>query len=409
MHWVWIKTIRRLPALSMNRPLRIYLDNAATSWPKPEAVYVAVEHAMRDLGAAAGRGVYREAIEAERLVAQTRLAAARLVACPDPASVIFTANGTDSLNLALHGLLSPGDHVVTSTIEHNSVLRPLRFLERARDLAVTWVEADREGFVDPDSIRRAIRPQTRLIALIHVSNVSGAIQPVEEVGRIAAEHEIAYLVDAAQSVGHLPFSMKQIGAQLVAAPGHKGLFGPLGTGLLWVAPGWHHHLQPQRQGGTGSESQLDTQPETWPDRFESGNLNVPAIAGLQAGLAHLEHQGWEAIRDHEQQLLKQLIEGLSQQPGITIHGPRDVNRRCGVVSISVNGYDPQEVAAMLELSANIQVRSGLHCAPGAHRALGTLNPGGTVRFSVGPYNTLEQIASVVEQMGQIAATTFSSH
>ena len=392
----------------MTSPMRIYLDNAATSWPKPEPVYAAVEHAMRVSGAAAGRGVYGEAIAAERLVAQTRSAAARLVGCPEASGVIFTANGTDSLNLALHGLLAAGDHVVTSSIEHNSVLRPLRFLEQHRGVTVTYVGADGEGFIDPDAIRRAIRPHTRLIVLTHVSNVSGAIQPVAEVGRIAAEHEVDFLVDAAQSVGHLPCLMTEMGAQLVAAPGHKALLGPLGTGLLWIDARLRGKLQPVRQGGTGSESELDVQPEAWPDRFESGNLNVPAIAGLGAGLAYLESRGLAALRAHEQLLLGRLVEGLSQQAGVTVHGPRQLDRRCGVVSMTVSGFEPQEVAAMLEVAARIQVRSGLHCAPGAHRALGTFDHGGTVRLSVGPFNTLEQIDSVVEQVTMLASTIFSA-
>ena len=264
---------------------RIYLDNAATSWPKPEAVYRAVDDYQRRLGAPAGRGSYSEAAETERIVGSCRQKIAQLLGASDPSRIIFTLNGTDSLNLALHGLLRPGDHVVTTVCEHNSVLRPLRFLAEQRQVSATYVGCDGQGFVSPDDIRRAITPHTRLIALVHVSNVTGAIQPVEEVGRIAAEHGQTYLIDAAQSLGYVPIDVRRLGCHLLAAPGHKGLLGPLGTGVLYVAPGVEQQLLPLRQGGTGTRSDEDIQPTSLPDRYEAGNLNVPGIAGLAAGVS----------------------------------------------------------------------------------------------------------------------------
>lgn len=377
---------------------RIYLDNAATSWPKPEAVYRAVDGYQRRLGAPAGRGAYAEASEVERTVASCRKKLAQLIGTSDPNRIIFTQNGTDSLNLALHGWLRDGDHVVTSICEHNSVLRPLRFLAEQRNVSTTYVACDALGIVDPDSIRQAIQPKTRLIALIHASNVTGAIQPVEEVGRIANERGIAYLVDAAQTLGHVPLDVQRIGCQMLAAPGHKGLLGPLGTGVLYIAPGVEDQLIPLRQGGTGTRSDEDSQPTTLPDRYESGNLNVPGIVGLEAGVSHILARGVPAILEHAQDLTSRL---LSEIPGVTLYGPPTADKRAGIVSLNLAGYDPQELASLLDSQWSIQTRAGLHCAPRMHAALGTA-PSGTLRLSVGPFNTQEQIDRVVAALRDIA-------
>jgi cysteine desulfurase/selenocysteine lyase len=383
---------------------RIYLDNAATSWPKPDAVYRIVERWMRELGAPTGRGGYREASEVERLVQDARLRTAQLLGTDAAHRVVFTCNGTDSLNLALHGLLRPGDHVVTTVIEHNSVLRPLRYLEDNHGIDVTRVACGRDGIADPDQIRKAIRSNTRLIAMIHVSNVTGAIQPVEAVGRIAKEHGALYLVDAAQSVGHLPVDVAAMSADLLAAPGHKGLLGPLGCGFLYVAPGVERQLHPVRQGGTGSLSVDDQQPLGLPDRYEAGNHNVPGILGMGAGAAYVQEHTVAAIQRHDQQLLERLIAGLREIPGVTIHGPTEARERVGVVSISVAGFSPQELAATLDAACSIQVRAGLHCAPMLHRALGTLDHGGTVRFSLGVFTTPEEIDETVRAIAELSAS-----
>src|SRR6267142_3266434 len=270
---------------------RLYLDNAATSWPKPEAVYRAVDDYQRRLGAPAGRGSYAEAAETERIVVSCRKKVGALMGATDPSRIVFTQNGTDSLNLALHGLLRPNDHVVTTVCEHNSVLRPLRFLAEHRGVTTTYVTCDGQGYVDPDAIRQAITPKTRLIAMIHASNVTGAIQPAEAIGRIAGERGVFYLLDAAQSLGHLPINVASLGCHMLAAPGHKGLLGPLGTGVLYLAPGIEQHLLPLRQGGTGTQSDEDRQPDTLPHRYEAGNLNVPGIVGLEAGVSHVAELG----------------------------------------------------------------------------------------------------------------------
>jgi cysteine desulfurase / selenocysteine lyase len=381
---------------------RVYLDNAATSWPKPESVYRAIDDYQRRLGAPAGRGAYSEAAQTERMVGSCRKKVAQLIGASDPSRIIFTQNGSDSLNLALHGLLRPRDHVVTTVCEHNSVLRPLRFLAQHRDVTTTYVGCDGQGYVDPEEIRKAITPGTRLIVLIHVSNVTGAIQPVEAVGRIAAEHDIAFLVDAAQSLGHVPIDVRQIGCQLLAAPGHKGLMGPLGTGILYVAEGVEGRLLPQRQGGTGTRSDEEVQPDSLPDKYESGNLNVPGIVGLEAGVSHVLETGIDRTQEAAHALTERLLGGLRELKAVQLYGPPASDRRAGVVSLNVEGFDPQELAALLDAQWSIQSRAGIHCAPRMHAALGTL-PRGTLRLSVGHFTTTDEIDAAIAAIAELAS------
>jgi cysteine desulfurase family protein len=380
---------------------RIYLDNAATSWPKPEAVYRAVDDYQRRLGAPAGRGAYTEAAETERIVVSCRKKVAQLIGASDPNRIVFTQNGSDSLNLALHGLLRPGDHVVTTVCEHNSVLRPLRFLAEHRDVTTTYVGCDGQGYIDPEDIRKAITPATRLIAVIHVSNVTGAIQPVEAVGQIAAEHGIALLVDAAQSLGHVPIDVKRVGCQLLAAPGHKGLMGPLGTGVLSVGEGVENRLLPLRQGGTGTRSDEDVQPEALPDKYESGNLNVPGLVGLEAGVSHVLETGIDRMQEGAQALTERLLGGLRKLKAVQLYGPLASGRRVGVVSLNVDGFDPQELAALLDAQWSIQSRAGIHCAPRMHAALGTL-PRGTLRLSIGHFTTADEIDAAIAAIAELS-------
>ena len=387
---------------------RIYLDNAATSWPKPEAVYAAVDHYQRELGATAGRGAYREADDVERRVRATRQRLVRLIGGEEPQRIVFTTNGTESLNLVLHGLLRPGDHVITSVVDHNSVLRPLRFLMEQRGIAVDRVPCDGRGIVDPASGAQAIRSSTRLIALVHASNVPGALQPVAEVGRIAAEHGVAYMVDAAQSLGHMPIDVRQVGAQFLAAPAHKGLLGPSGLGVLYIAPGYERELLPLRQGGTGTQSDEDRQPDSLPDKYEPGNLNVPAVIGLGEGIAYLEQAGLENVRQHALTLTERLLGGFSEIRGVTVYGPRNAAEQLGVVSISVAGLDPREVAAMLDSSHRVQVRAGIQCAPYMHQALGTTRLGGTVRFSTSVFTSEQDVDVAVAAVADIARVAASA-
>ncbi len=340
---------------------RIYLDNAATSWPKPESVYRAVDRYQREVGAAAGRGAYAEAIEAARVVESARGAIARLIRASHSRQIIFTANGTESLNLVLHGWLQPGDHVVTTAAEHNSVLRPLAELEFRRQIEVTIVPCDAAGFVNPDDLRAALARKTALVAIIHASNVTGTLQSIGDIAKHAHAAGAALLLDAAQTLGHLPIDVDALGVDFLAAPGHKGLLGPLGTGVVYLREAHQARLASFRQGGTGTRSEERRHPDALPEKFEAGNLNVTALAGLAAGVEFLNGRGLPAIRAGETELVERLSEALGRIDGVTVFGPDSAAARAGVVSIAIAGYDPQEVATLLDSSFRIQTRAGLHC------------------------------------------------
>ncbi len=382
--------------------MRIYLDNSATSWPKPEAVYEAVDHYQRDIGASAGRGAYQSAQQAQRIVTETRAACARFFGVTDHNQVIFTHNGTAALNLAIHGVLRKGDHVVTTVCEHNSVLRPLQMQIDQNEVEVTYVDCDPAGYVDPAAVTDALEPNTRLVAITHASNVIGAIQPIAEIARIAHEASAFILVDAAQTAGCVPIDVTVEEIDLLACGGHKGLLGPLGTGLLCIRPGLENQICPTQQGGTGTDSLSESQPEQLPDKYEAGNLNQHALAGLGAAIHFLEQQ--PATWHQSLQLrTRQLLEGLATIPGVTTYGPTADQPRVGVVSCSVEGYDPQEFAAALDASCGIECRAGLHCAPRMHTALGTANTGGTIRFSPGWSTTAAEIDTTLEAIAALAA------
>lgn len=386
---------------------RIYLDNAATSWPKPVAVYDAMDRYHRELGAPAGRSGYREAAEVDRMIVACRNRLAALIGADRSDRVVFTTSGTDSLNLALHGVLKPGDHVVTTAAEHNSILRPLRQLQDTCQVQVTRVRCDAFGQVDPDDIAEAVGPKTRLIAVTHASNVTGAVQPIRDISSIAGRRGALLLVDAAQTVGHLPIAVNDLGVDLLAAPGHKGLLGPLGTGVLYIRAGVERHLNSLRQGGTGTSSEDDRQPTGLPEKYESGNLNVPGLIGLSAGVDYLIQRGVGDVQDHCLELVHRLRAGLSEIPGLTMYGPPTGRDAASVVSIALQGYDPQEIAAALDSAYRVQARAGFHCAPLMHRTLGTIEKGGTVRFSVGPFNTSGDIDEALSAVREIAQAALS--
>jgi cysteine desulfurase family protein len=382
---------------------RIYLDNAATTWPKPPAVYEAVEAYQRNLGCSPGRSTYRDAMEADRVVAEARRAVARCLGLSDPHRIVFGFNGTDVLNMAIRGVVRPGDHVITTAADHNSVLRPLRFYEEYHHVQVDRIPCDSRGFVILEELEKALRPETRLVAVNHASNVVGTLQPLEEIVKLVRRHcEAIVLVDAAQSLGHLPLFPKELGIDLLAAPGHKGLLGPMGTGVLYLAPRMEERLVPLRMGGTGSRSDEDRQPDFLPDKFEPGNHNAPGLAGLVEGIRYLEARTLEEIRQHEIALTGQLIAGLKEVPGVTLYGPPSAEQRVGVVSLNIEGYSPEEVAGILDLHYGIQVRSGIHCAPLMHRTLGTVERGGAVRFSFSPFTTREEIEAAIQAVTEIA-------
>ncbi|MCI0705323.1 MAG: aminotransferase class V-fold PLP-dependent enzyme [Planctomycetia bacterium] len=375
-----------------------YLDNAATSFPKPEGVYEALDRFARHSLANPGRSGHKMALESEHALTDARHRLNRFFAGRNPDRWAFTLNGTDALNMAFKGVLNPGDHVITTDLEHNSVSRPLVALAEAKRISLTRIPADSGGTIDPDAIRKAITSQTKLIALTHASNVLGTVQPVEEVGRIARERDLIFLVDAAQSAGVLPIDVQACCIDLLAMPGHKSLLGPTGTGALYVGP--RVNLRPWREGGTGGDSLTPTQPTDFPFHLEGGTPNVLGVTGLVAGLDFVESRGVDAIRKHEVELCDKLRAALSELPGFEVFGHADTNRRVGVISFRCEILPAPELAGLLDQSFDIAVRPGLHCAPYIHKALGTA-PDGLVRVSPGPFNTQTDIDHLIDALKQI--------
>jgi len=379
----------------------IYFDNAATSWPKPPGVVEAMVHFMDDVGANPGRSGHRLSVEAGRIVYDAREAVAELFNAPDPLRVVFGLNVTEALNLALRGLLRPGDHVITSSMEHNSMMRPLRALER-EGVEVTVVRCSPEGFLDPADVEKALRPNTVMIALNHASNVVGALLPVAEVARIARQHGLLLLVDAAQTAGAYPIDVQAGGIDLLGFTGHKSLYGPMGTGGLIIGERVDlARLEPLKRGGTGSRSELEEQPDFLPDMCESGTPNAVGLAGLAAGVRWVLERGVETIRAHEVALTQRLIDGLREIPGVTVYGGLDATHQTATVSFNIAGLEPSEVGLRLDEEYGIMCRVGLHCAPAAHRTIGTF-PVGTVRFGLGAFSTVEEIDAALEAVRQFA-------
>jgi cysteine desulfurase family protein len=334
---------------------------------------------------------------ASRLVFEAREAIAGLFEIGDSARVVFTHSATEALNLAISGLLKPGDHVVSTTMEHNSLVRPLYLAERG-GVEVTWVLADKSGVVDSKQIAAAIRGNTRLVAVTHCSNVTGAIQPIEAIGGHTRAKGVLLLVDAAQSAGAIPIDVNAMSIDLLAAPGHKGLFGPQGTGFLYIGAGVN--LIPLLVGGTGGSSAAAEQPETLPERFESGTLNIPGIAGLKAGVEFVRSTGVTSIKRKEGALVTQLLKGLKTLPNVLQYAPDSAEIRGGVISFTVIGHDPAEIGFRLDNEYDISVRVGLHCAPMAHRTIGTF-PGGTVRVSPGYFNSEQDVEDFLSALRTI--------
>jgi len=337
-------------------------------------------------------------IAAARLVESSREALAEFFNATDPSRIVFTQNATHALNLALYGLLRPGDHVVTTSIEHNSVMRPLRDLEMS-GIELTIVPCKEDGTLDLNRFNDALRPGTRLLVTTHGSNVTGTLLPIEAIASFARGRNVRYLVDAAQTVGTIPIDVQRMDLDLMAFSGHKGLLGPTGTGGLYIREGVM--LSPLTRGGTGSDSAREVQPDFLPDAYESGTLNVAGIAGLGAGVRFLGEIGMESLQAHEQKLVSQLIAGLLEIPEVTLYGPADALIQSGVVSFNIDGATPSEVGLILDEQFGIMARTGLHCAPSAHRTLGTF-PTGTVRFSLGWFNTPAEVDSALEALRKIA-------
>lgn len=395
----------------------IYLDNAATSYPKPGQVVESMTRYMLDIGASPGRGGYRSGVDAGRLVFETREAVAQLFHASRAEQVIFTPNVTYSLNFAIHGLLRRRDHVVTTSMEHNSVMRPLRSAERSMEIEVTVVQCDAQGRLDPRDVRHALRPNTRMIAMTHASNVSGTVMPIADVASIAREAGVFMLVDAAQTAGAVDIDLAALSVDVLAFTGHKGLYGPQGTGGMVLSPRAASEMAAVIQGGTGSRSDEESQPQLLPDKFEPGTPNTVGIAGLGAGIRFVLEHGAGQMGMHELRLAGEFAQAARGIPGIRVFGPWETEQsmpgaatagscapdRVATVSVGFASAqaDPSRAAFLLDRDFGIMVRSGLHCAPSAHRTLGTF-PAGTLRFSFGWFNTASDARYAASALAQIA-------
>jgi len=376
----------------------IYLDNAATSFPKPECVYEEVYRCMKEYGANPGRSGHKLSLRAGRVIYETRELLCQLFNISNPMRLIFTSNATDSLNLAIKGVLMKGDHVITSSMEHNSVLRPIKALE-AIGVENTIVRCQKDGSISVEDIEKAIKENTKLIVITHASNVVGTLMPIKEIGKMAREKKILFLVDASQTAGLYDIDVEDMNIDLLAFPGHKSLLGPQGTGGLYIREGIN--LRQMKEGGTGSKSESLYQPDLVPDRYESGTANTPGIAGLGAGVKYILEKGIENIRKHEEELTEYFLKGLKTIDNVIIYGPQDHKKQGPVVSINIGDYDSSEISYILDKEYDIAVRSGLHCAPLAHETLGTLERG-AIRFSFGCFNTKEEIDRTLEAIEKIA-------
>ena len=377
----------------------IYLDNAATSFPKPPEVIRTVCEHMQRLGGSAGRSGRTMALEVDRAVYEARGRLARLIGVRDAARLVFTFNATDALNMALKGYLVPGDHCIVSSLEHHAVVRPLRRLE-GEGVTVSRLPYRPGVGADPADLAALIQPNTRLLAVIHASNVTGEILPIRELCAAARERGLRTLVDASQTAGCVPLDAETDGIDLLALTGHKALLGPQGTGALYVAPGVE--LRPLREGGTGSQSSQSEQPSLLPDRLESGTLNGPGIAGLGIAAEWLLNRGVETVRVEEIRRTQRLLGGLADMAGVIVYGPADAHQRVGVVSINFGETDPATAALRLEDEFGVITRAGLHCAPWAHACLGTLGQG-TVRLSLSPFTTEAEVDAALEAVAAVAA------
>ena len=378
----------------------IYFDNAATSWPKPDATMEAMNRYNEITGASPGRSAHRLSIAAARIIFDTRESLAELFGISDSLQIVFTKNATEALNIAISGLLKKGDHVITSGMEHNSVMRPLRAME-ARGIELSVIPCSERGEMDPRDITPYIKKNTRAIFLTHASNVTGTITQVAEVGKIARENGFIFCVDAAQTAGVIPIDIEEMNIDLLAFTGHKSLLGPQGTGGLYIRKGLDKNIAPLCMGGTGSRSEWEEQPAFMPDKYESGTLNSIGIAGLGAGVRYILNEGIDEIRKKEVTLAGAFIDGIASINGVTLYGMGNTPGRTAVVSFNIDGISPSEAALAFDEKFTIMERPGLHCAPSAHKTIGTF-PGGTNRFSFGYFNRPDQIETALEAIEKIA-------
>lgn len=383
-----------------NKQMRVYLDNSATSWPKPPQVAEAITRFLTDCGASPGRSGHQMAITAAREVFETRELIAKLFNVSNSDRVIFTSNATHSLNIAIKGVLQEGDHVITTTFEHNSTIRPLRDLEAKGVIEISVIGCNSAGELDLDALKKSIRPNTRLVASIQASNVTGDILPIDQVGMICKTNNLLFLVDASQSAGIIPIDMQASNIDMLAFTGHKKLYGPTGIGALCIANDVNQ-IQSLIQGGTGSSSEHEYHPDFYPDRLEAGTLNTVGIVGLKAGVEFLIHEGINNIQSHVQYITDRFLDGLRKVSGVEVHRVLNGNLQVGVISLNMQGYSPSDLAFTLDSEFGIMIRPGLHCAPLVHKVLGTF-PQGSARFSFGCFNTVDEVDYTLEALHRLS-------
>ncbi|WP_042274066.1 aminotransferase class V-fold PLP-dependent enzyme [[Clostridium] dakarense] len=379
--------------------MQIYLDNAATSMIKPEIVPKSMYEFMINNGTTSGRGSYKRAIQSDRLIYETRKLVASLFNFDNPKNIIFTSNITESLNLAINGILNEGDHVITSSLEHNAVWRCLKTLERDRNINISKIKASKEGFSNPKDVENAIQENTKLIIFNHASNVLGTIQPIKEIGKIARKYKIPFLVDTAQTAGTYPIDIQNDNIDLLAFTGHKCLLGPMGTGGLVI--NWDGNINPLKSGGTGGDSAYEYQPDYYPNKLETGTLNVSGLVGLGEAIKFINKEGVKNIHNKEKELIKHTLRKLQDIDCIEIYGPKDSEKTVGVISFNIKNKTPEEVAYKLDAKYNIMVRAGLHCSPNAHELIGTKSIG-TIRIGIGYFNEKEEIDILIDALREIA-------
>ena len=376
----------------------IYLDNAATSFPKPKEVATAVYDFMVNNGTSSGRGSYKKAMQSDYIVYECRKLIGKLFNFDNPKKVIFTSNVTDSLNIAMRGILKENDHVITSSLEHNAVWRCLKTLERDINIKIDTVECSKDGITNPQDIKKYIKKDTALIVFTQTSNVLGTIQPIREIGAIAREHNIPFLVDSAQSAGAMKIDVKEDNIDILAFTGHKSLLGPMGTGGLIINT--DIDIKPLKAGGTGGDSAYEYQPDYYPNHLETGTSNVSGIAGLREAIKFLNKEGIENIHNKEKELTKYALEKLETVKDIEIYGPKDCEKMLSVISFNIKDKRPEDVGSILDQKYDIMLRAGLHCAPTAHSVIGTKERG-TLRIGLGYFNEKEDIDKLVEALNNL--------
>jgi cysteine desulfurase family protein len=376
----------------------IYLDNAATSYPKPQQVSKSIYDFMVNNGSSSGRGSYQRAMQSDFLIYETRKLIGELFNFKDPKKVIFTSNITESLNLVLRGILKENDHVVTSSLEHNAVWRCLKTLEKEKNIKVTKVPSTKEGYTNPEDVAKSIRKDTKLIVFTHASNVLGTIQPIKEIGKIAKDNDILFLVDAAQTAGVCTIDVKEDNIDLLAFTGHKSLLGPMGTGGLIVNS--DYNIMPLKAGGTGGDSAYEYQPDYYPNKLETGTLNVSGIVGLGEAIKFINKESVEKIHNKEKEVVAYALHKLKEVKNIEIYGPQNSEDIVGVISFNIKSIRAEDAVHELDLKYNIMLRAGLHCAPSAHELIGTKEIG-SMRIGIGYFNEKEDIDKLVQALNEI--------